>query len=468
MAMYTIGAIFGALSTMVLGDRLGRRRMIFFASGIIIIGAALMASSFSLGQLIVARLLVGLGTGATTATVPVWQSELSKASNRGSHVVTEGLFIGVGIALSLWIDFGFYYLASSSVSWRCPLALEIPFSIIVMAFVFTLPESPRWLLKKGRTDEAREILAILADVEPDSEHVNNEMADIEAYLAIAGIVSRWDLLKMGPQRIFHRTVLAAGGQFFSQICGINCITFYAITIFQQDLKLDSTKSRILGAAMETIQILGGGSAVFTIDRFGRRKLMLISAAGMSLCMIIAAGTTSATNNTASLVVGIVVLFAFNWFYPFGFLGLTYLYSTEVAPLHLRASISGLSNAVTWLTTFVVVEITPVGFSTIENRFYIIWTVINAAIVVVVYFFFPETNGRSLEEMDAIFAQSKNIFDPPKIARAMPRGRLVDELAAVAADSTNSPNEKATEYEAATSSMIETVENRKTDDSDAQL
>jgi sugar porter (SP) family MFS transporter len=467
MAMYTIGAIFGALSTMILGDRLGRRRMIFFASATIVIGAALMASSFSLAQLIVARLLVGLGTGATTATIPVWQSELSKASNRGSHVVTEGLFIGVGISLSLWIDFGFYYLASSSVSWRCPLALQIPFSLTVMAFIFTLPESPRWLLKKGRTDEAREILALLADVELDAEQVSNEIADIEASLALAGVVSHRDLLKMGSQRLFHRTVLAAGGQFFSQICGINCITFYATTIFQQDLHLDSTKSRILGAAMESIQIPGGAAAVFTIDRFGRRKLMLISAAGMSVCMIIAAGATSATDNTASLVVGIVALFAFNWFYPFGFLGLTYLYSTEVAPLHLRASISGLSNAVTWLTTFVVVEITPIGFSTIKNRFYIIWAVISAAIVIVVYFFFPETNGRSLEEMDVIFAQSKNIFDPPKLARAMPHRRPADELAVIAADSANSTNEKAT-YEAVSSGAVETVENRRTDDSDAQL
>ena len=284
MAMYTIGGIFGALSTTFLGDRLGRRKMIFWASAFVIVGAILMASSFEMGQMIVARFLVGLGTGATTATVPVWQSELSKANNRGSHVVTEGMFIGVGVTISLWIDLGFYYLDPSSAAWRTPLALEIPWAIIVMLFVFTMPESPRWLIKMDRVEEAREIMSILEDLPIDSEQIANDIADIQASLALAGSVSKRDLLKMGEQRIFHRMVLAAGVQFFSQICGINSITFYASTIFQQDMGLDGTKSRILGAAMETIQPIGGLTGVFTIDRFGRRPLMLISATAMSICM----------------------------------------------------------------------------------------------------------------------------------------------------------------------------------------
>jgi sugar porter (SP) family MFS transporter len=452
MGMYTIGGVFGALSTTFLGDRLGRRRMIFFASGVVIIGAILMASSYSLGQMIVARLLVGLGTGATTATVPVWQSELSKAAHRGSHVVTEGMFIGLGVAISLWIDFGFYYLGSSSVSWRCPLALQIAFSLIVMANIFTLPESPRWLIKQGRIQEAREIMAILDDVDPNSEVVTKDIEDIEASLALAGSVSRRDLLKMGEQRIFHRMVLAVTVQFFSQICGINSITFYATTIFQQDLGLDATKSRILGAAMETIQPIGGLTGVFTIDRFGRRPLMLLSSAAMCVSMAICAGATSNPNNQGALIAAIVFLFAFNYFYQIGFLGLTYLYSTEVAPLHFRAAISGYANAMTWLFNFVLVMITPVGFGSIKNRYYIIWAVTNACIVATVYFFFPETNGRPLEEMDAIFAESKNIFDPPKVAKVMPRRRLVDELAATHHLKFNGEG---------TGDMFENVENKNT-------
>lgn len=308
IALYTIGGMFGALSCIFLGDLLGRRRTIFLASGVSIIGAILMSSSFSLAQFIVARIVLGLGTGGYTATVPVWQSELSKASHRGAHVVTEGIFIGAGIALSLWIDFGFYFITWSSVAWRFPLAFQIVLSLMVMAFIFTLPESPRWLIKKNRLNEAREILAILEDVHPNSDKINADMEEIQMSLSIAGTGSIWDMLKMGQQRMLHRTLLAATGQMFQQMCGINLITFYATTIFQQDLGLDATKSRILAAAMEICQPLGGFLAFFTIDRFGRRKLMLISAAGMAVSMAVLAGTTSNVNNQGALTVAVVFLF----------------------------------------------------------------------------------------------------------------------------------------------------------------
>ena len=93
--------------------------------------------------------------------------------------------------------------------------------------------------------------------------------------------------------------------------------------------------------------------------------------------------------------------------------------------HLRAKISGLSNCMTWLFTFVVVEVTPTGFQNIHYRYYIIWVIINFLIVVTVYLFFPETNSRSLEEMDEIFTQSNNIFDAPRIARSLPKREHLD-------------------------------------------
>lgn len=428
VALFTVGGFLGALSTITLGDRLGRRRVIFLASGLVIVGAVLMSSSYSLAQFIVARLVQGIGTGATTATVPVWQSEISGSSHRGSHVVTEGLFIGVGIAASLWIDLGFYFIGTSPASWRVPLVLQVPLAVMVMAFIFALPESPRWLVKKNRLKEAREILAILRDVDEGSERLSVEIAAIERSLEMAGSASRWDLFKMGEQRMFHRTLLAIGGQSFSQLCGINSLTFYATTIFQQRLGLDATKSRILSGGMTSIQPLGALLAVLTIDRLGRRPLMLISASGMCLSMAVLAGTTSTHGNQAALIVAVVCLFCFNLFYPFGFLGLTFLYSTEVAPPHLRAKISGLSNSMTWLFNFVVVEVTPIGFETINFRYYVVWAVINFCIATTVYFFFPETNGRSLEEMDEIFRMSHNIFDPPRIARSLPKQEHLDPKA----------------------------------------
>lgn len=224
VALYTVGGIFGSLSCIYLGDLLGRRRVIFFASAVSIIGVILMATSFGLAQFIVARLVLGLGTGGYVATVPVWQAEISKATKRGAHVVTDGIFIGAGITGSLWIDFGFYFVRGNSVSWRFPLAFQIVLSLMVMGFIVFFPESPRWLVKKGRLEEAREILGALADVDSQSEPVSADIRDIEHSLALSGSGSWKDMFSMGEQRLLNRTVLAATAQFFQQICGINLIT----------------------------------------------------------------------------------------------------------------------------------------------------------------------------------------------------------------------------------------------------
>lgn len=418
-ALFTVGGFLGALSTIFLGDKLGRRKTIFYGSALVIVGALLMSSSYSLGQLIVARLVQGIGTGATTATVPVWQSELSGSAHRGSHVVSEGLFIAAGITLSQWIDLGFSFIGDSSVSWRVPLVIQVPLAILVMIFIFMMPESPRWLLRKHRVAEAVEILSILRDADPDSATVQNEVSQIETSLEMVGSVSKWDLFKMGEKRNFHRLALGMAAQSFSQLCGVNSVTFYASVIFQQRLKLTGTVSRVLGGGMTLVQIIGALAAVLTIDRLGRRPLMLISASSMCISMAVLTGTSSSDKHSA-LVATVFSLFWYQMSYPFGFLGLTFLYSTEVAPPHLRAKISGISNCWTWLFNFVVVEVTPTGFATITYRYYIVYAAINFAIVLSVYFLFPETNGRSLEEMDEIFTTSKNIFDAPRVAQTLPR------------------------------------------------
>ncbi|KFX97895.1 hypothetical protein V490_02573 [Pseudogymnoascus sp. VKM F-3557] len=427
MGLYNIGGIFGSLLCIYFGDRLGRKRVIAIAASVAIVGAILMATAFGVAQLIVARLVLGLGTGGYLATVPVWQSELSRASERGATLVANTAFIGSGISLALFLDLGFYFVGSNSVSWRFPFAFQIVLLLMVASIVTVLPESPRWLVKMGRREEAREILAILLDIEPNSDEIDIDIRDMETSLAASSSESRWGVLKMGKQRTIHRTLLASAGQFFQQLCGINVITLYTTTLFEGFLGLDPVQARVLSACIGLADIAGGVVAYFTIERLGRRILMIWTSVMLCICMAILAGTTSDTGNTGALIAAVVFVYLFEGIFSVGFSGLPYLYAAEVAPLQHRAATNAISTATVWAFSFMVAEVTPVGLNTIKYKYFIIYAVFNAAIALLVYFCFPETKGRSLEEIDEIFLQSKNIFDPPRVARRLPRLHLSEEM-----------------------------------------
>jgi sugar porter (SP) family MFS transporter len=408
-----------------------------------------MCTPFSFGQFIVSRIVLGLGTGGIIATVSVWQTELSKASSRGAHVAAFGIFCGLGLVLALWLDFGCSY-ASGSFSWRFPLAVPMLLSVIVMAFIFTLPESPRLLMKQGKVSEAREILEALHE---DPQTVEKEIADIQLALQLAGNLSESAALRsmftMGPQKIFHRVVIAACVQMMLQLTGVNSITYYASSIYQSDLGFTPATAKILAASSQFAIIIGSCICSFTVDRFGRRSLMLFSAAANSVCFAFETGLVSNPNNGGALKGAVFFLFLYYVTYTIGFLGIPFLYASEIAPVQLRGQICGVSTAVSWLFNFLVAEITPIAFTDIGYRYFIVYCVLNAAWVPIIYFLLPETAGRSLEEIDHIFASSKSIWDPVRIAKRLPRRRLAEALAEDTETKTSVLHWEDPEYQAKT-------------------
>ncbi|KAI5245127.1 general substrate transporter [Aureobasidium subglaciale] len=418
IACYNLGCFVGALATIWIGDWLGRRKTIFLGSAIMVIGATLQTSAFSLGHLIAGRIITGLGNGMNTSTVPSWQSECSKSHRRGQMVMIEGALITGGVMLSYWIDFGFSFLEPSTISWRFPIALQILFALIILVFVMGLPESPRWLVMKGKEDEAMNVLCALNDRTPDDTYIIAEFTAIKDSAMVMQQGGFRDLFTMDEDRNFHRVVLAYVNQMFQQISGINLITYYAANIYETSIGLSPFLSRILAAANGTEYFAASWIAVFTIEKFGRRQLMLFGAAGQAASMAILAGTTSRTSSGLGITAA-VFLFVFNTFFAIGWLGMTWLYPAEIVPLRIRAPANALATSANWIFNFMVVMITPVAFQTIGYQTYIVFAVINAFIVPCVYFFYPETRLRSLEEMDEIFHKTTSIFNVVKVARETP-------------------------------------------------
>lgn len=333
--------------------------------------------------------------------------------------------------VSYWVDFALYWADPNEVAWRFPIAFQLV--LILPTFItIWMPESPRWLMLKGREDEAREVLACLDEVDLNDPSVDRQINEIKHSLELSAGVGVKDLLKQGKERNFHRTALGFVIQMFQQISGINLITYYAGTIFEKYIGLSSVNSRILAACNGTEYFMASWIAVYTIERFGRRKLMLFGATGMSISMAIlcamnsdaaikpdAAGNATAT---APAIVSAVFLFVFNTFFAIGWLGMTWLYPAEITPLSIRAAANGVSTSANWLFNFMVVMITPIAFYHIKNYTYLIFCVINALMVPATWWIFPETAGRSLEEMDDIFSRASyiNPYDVVRIEKETPR------------------------------------------------
>ncbi|KAI9802529.1 MAG: hypothetical protein M1833_001601 [Piccolia ochrophora] len=385
-----------------------------------VLGAALQASAFSLGHFIVGRLITGFGNGLNTSTVPTWQAETSKSHRRGQLVMVEGALITGGICISYWLDFGFSFLEPSEISWRFPIAFQIVFALIIVAFILELPESPRWLILKGKEDEAISVLAALSDLPTNDPYIEGEFTAIKDTV-LEMVKGGWrDLFTMTEDRHFHRVVLAYCNQVMQQVSGINLITYYAAAILEGNIGLDHTTATLVAAANGTEYFAASWIAVFLIEKVGRRPLMLFGAAGQSFFMIILAVMTSYKDDKAKGWVAVFCLFAFNSCFAIGWLGIPWLYPAEIVPLRIRAPANALSTSANWAFNFMVVMITPVAFASIEYQTYIIFAVINAFMVPVVYFFYPETAYRSLEEMDSIFRKSKGWFDVVKVAQNEPR------------------------------------------------
>lgn len=423
---YELGCFFGALFALFRGEKIGRKPLIEAGSLIIILGTIVSVTSFkghwALGQFVVGRVITGVGNGLNTATIPVWQSEMSRAENRGRLVNLEGSVVAVGTFVAYWLDFGLSYV-NNTVQWRFPVAFQIFFALILFIGIINLPESPRWLVSQDRKEDAGYVLAKLHDVSPDSDEVYAELTVIQdAVVRFArSQVGFKDLFSGGKTQHFQRMTIGASTQFFQQFTGCNAAIYYSTVLFENTIFNGQRRlSLVLGGVFATVYALSTIPSFFLIDTFGRRNLFLTGALGQAISFTISFGCLvhSTPENAKGAAVGIFMFIAF---FGFTILPLPWIYPPEINPLRTRTVATAVSTCTNWICNFGVVMFTPIFMETSAWGAYLFFAMMNYLFVPIIFFYYPETAGRTLEEIDIIFAKAHvDGRQPWRVAANLPK------------------------------------------------
>ncbi|EJD42305.1 general substrate transporter [Auricularia subglabra TFB-10046 SS5] len=424
VSVYQAGAFFGSLSAYASSFYWGRRVSLQIASLVFILGAGLMLGASGdrgLGLILVGRVLAGVGVGAASNMVPIYISELSPPAVRGRLVGIYEAGWQIGGLVGFWINYGLTNTvpASQRKQWLIPFAVQlIPAGILLVGSLW-IRESPRWLLAKGRRREALGNLCWIRNLPVDDPYLIEEVALMESDLDEhgAGVADRFwrpfQIVRKSPQ-IQWRFFL--GGMLFlwQNGSGINAINYYSPTVFASiglaGANASFLTTGIFGVVKTAITFIW---LLFLIDTVGRRKMLMIGAAGGSACMWFI-GAYIKLANVASRIAssdekldsgGIAAIFFFYlWtvFYTPSWNGIPWILNSEMFDARTRSLGQASAAANNWFWNFIISRFTPQMFLTMGYGVYFFFAALMVLSIAFVYFFIPETKSVPLEQMDRLF------------------------------------------------------------------
>ncbi|KAF4627587.1 hypothetical protein G7Y89_g10564 [Cudoniella acicularis] len=371
---FSLGNLAGCLLAALFGDRLGRKNTLRSGAFWSTVGAILQFSSTSFPQFIVGRVINGLGNGLISSTCGMYQAESCRGPRRGKLSVIVVLHNVVFYCLASWLTLGCSYI-NNSAQWRLPLALQLVPCMVLVSLLPLLPESPRWLVMQDRREDAQEALRryLGKDLPEDDPVVINELLSIEEAYSIekqSRISFKEVILCRDRSSHLKRLLLGCGGQFMQQFGGINALNYYFPIILTENIGLTEFMARVLTGCNATSYMISSGLCFWMIERFGRRSLML---SGLGLqCLAYA---------MVALSIGLQTQAPFEW----GAVAITFLF-------FYYAAFGCTWGMVPWVYQ---AEINSLAMRTIFASF-------NLLFLPVVYFLYPETSNRTLEDIDEYF------------------------------------------------------------------
>ncbi|KAL6230152.1 hypothetical protein BDW75DRAFT_223388 [Aspergillus navahoensis] len=401
------GVLLGLLCATPMNERLGRKNSLCIQSAVVGVGVIIESTcKTSYAQFLVGKIIAYFGGGIASNVIPVYQGECAPQALRGVMAGTYNAFLMVGGLVAALIVYLCRHITGDW-AWRVVVVAQIAIPIINWLSLPTLPESPYWLMQRGRLDEAAASLSRLRAIPlPEAKvkiaclrQLNQLQKEQQPHDQSS---SSWSACFTNRINL-RRTIIVVGAQVFQQAMGISFVANYQAVFLQQ---IGFRQVLLMSVVVYVIGIVGNITGVAVTDRLGRRPLLLFSAALLSACMLTIGGLTAKPTGDYGMQVGAVVMLML-WFFTFQntWGPLTWVLTAEVPPAGaVREKMVTLSGFAAYGTGLVIVFVNPYTQAAIGGSVAFIYGGLSAVAAGFVWFFVPELKQRSLEEIDEMFAE----------------------------------------------------------------
>ncbi|KAJ3341385.1 Plasma membrane low glucose sensor [Gonapodya sp. JEL0774] len=453
-SIFLLGCIPGAFSVSYVSEYLnGRKNAIFGASVFFLIGCIIQTVAWNVGSFYAGRFVGGMGCGCLTGAVPLYIAECAPTIIRGRIGTLWQFMIVTGIMTSNIINAILISVMDqrNDAIWRVAFGIQIVPVVFLFGALFVLPETPRFLLSKGKDELAKKILARLNGEDVDSAWVAKEFADVKDSIDLEKHMPKASWVEMWTLPLRPRSFASFGLLLFQQMSGVNAINYYSSSLFIGMGISKDLSTKLITVLQSVLKVIFTGPAIYAIDKVGRRFLLFLGGAGMCIAswsLVLWVGLFNGTqivNASGALVadpdsvkgkvygsLGVLSIYFFIISFAFSWGPVAWVYIGETFPLRARGKGAAIGATSNWIFNFFVVKYWPqaAGLGNWQYAIFGCTTLLSHAFV---YFFVPETKGKSLEEMDEVFGYAAITEEERKIMAEMKEKK---EAAAAAAAKTD--------------------------------
>lgn len=423
VSVFQAGAYFGCLLFYPIGEIWGRKVGLLLSGFLLTFGAAISLISNSargLGAIYAGRVITGLGIGGCSGLAPIYVSEIAPAAIRGKLVGCWEVSWQVGGIIGYWINYGVLQnIPNSRKQWLIPFAIQLVPSGVFLILAFFIPESPRFLIVKGKMDKARKNLAFLRNLDEDHPYLIHEMENMCKSIEDnfnetgRGLFQPLKSLFM-KKKMLYRLLLSTALFMMQNGFGINAITYYSPTIFKS-LGVEGSNAGLLSTGI--FGLLKGAASVFwvffLVDTFGRRVCLCYLSIPCTLCMWYIGAYVKIANPSAALAEGNstssaagtaakALLYIWTIFYGITWNGTVWVMCAEYFPQSVRVPAQAINASSNWFWAFIFGHFTGQALDNIGYGYYFLFAACSLVFPVVIWFVYPDAKNVPLEAIDYLF------------------------------------------------------------------